>query len=247
VIKDEIAFHEKPRLLSLMGLENYRTMVVANNIRVMRELGRLKPEDSRQTAPEGNSLPPDALRLFEKAEREAISNPSERLPEDTFIEFYPPPTSRRPPDWTFPKGIWLFEEEGFLEILHEIYAATRTRLPHLAIMGIRAILEQTMIKENGGDYGRFEANILEFEAKGFISLVQRKSLEAILDVGHAVIHRSFKLSQRDLDTALDIMEGILAAIYHHRAPAEELLAQAPPRRSKAKKPVVPKGRSANDP
>jgi hypothetical protein len=175
---------------------------------------------------------PDAERLFEKAMQEAIGNPYEGLKENTFIEFHPPPTSRRPPDWAFPGGVWLFEKAGFLEIFEEIYVATRNRLPHLAIMGIRAVLEEIMIMNNGRDYGTFKKN-LEFERGGFIGSVQRESLEAILNVSHAVIHRSWKVGQYELDTALDIMEGILAAIYHYREPAKELLVGVPPRRSKA--------------
>jgi hypothetical protein len=98
-------------------------------------------------------------------------------------------------------------------------------------MGIRAVLEQVMIKKNGRDYRTFENNIREFEKNGFISKVQRESLEAILEVGHAVIHRVFKLSQEGSNVALNIMEGILAAIYHHREPAKELRARVPPKQS----------------
>jgi hypothetical protein len=237
VIKDGIAFYEKPRLVSLLGLETFRTMTVAHTIRVIQDLkkeGRVPgdyPRASEQATSEEKSLPPDARRLFDKPMQEANSNPSEWLPKDTFIEFYPPQTSRRRPDWTFPGGIWFFEEEGFLEIFDEIYVATRNRLPHLAIMGIRAVLEQVMIKNNGRDYGNFPKNLQEFEKNGFVSKVERESLEPILKTGHAVIHRSFKVNEEELDIALNIMEGILAAIYYHREPAKELRARVPPRRS----------------
>jgi hypothetical protein len=237
VIGDEIALYSKRSLIRLMGLEAFRTNAVAGVIRVLLNKGLLReisPEEVSSAnfgnaTPEKEGLALDAQRLIEEAMQAAIGNPSGRLKENTFIEFHPPPTSRRPPDWGFPGGIWLFEEEGFLEIFEEIYVATRNRLPHLAIMGIRAVLEQVMIKNNRKDYQSFQSNLREFEKRGFIASVQRESLEAILNVGHAVIHRSFKVSQHDLDTALDIMEGILAAIYHHREPAKELLARVPPR------------------
>jgi hypothetical protein len=245
VIKDDFAFYEKPRLVRLLGLETFRTMILANNIREIRDLGRLREEVSPNDL--GEATPEE--RLLKKAWQEVTANPSEWLKEDTFIEFHPPPTSRRRPDWAF-GGIFLFEEESLLEVLDEIYVATRNRLPHLAIMGIRAVLEQVMIKNNDGDYGNFDKNIHEFQKNGFISKVERESLAAILKVGHAVIHRNFKVTQEELDIALNIMEGVLAAIHHHREPAKEfrpdgvdvgrrglhnhavfeLLARVPPRR-----------------
>jgi hypothetical protein len=225
VIRDEAAVYSKRSLLRLIGLQTYRVNIVADNMRAMLDVGYISPEKGLSDAPP----------LFKKAWEQVIANPPEhRYQDDTFVQFYPPPTSRRRPDWAFPSGKLLFAEEGFLEVLDEIYVATRNCLPHLAIMGIRAILEQTMIKHNGGDCGSFERNLNEFQKRGLISLVQRDSLEAILQAGHAVIHRGFKVTEDDLNTALNIMEGVLAAIDYLDEPAQELLSRLPlrpPRKS----------------
>jgi hypothetical protein len=104
--------------------------------------------------------------------------------------------------------------EKFDDLLYEIYKATENNLPRLALMGVRALLEQVMISKVG-DHRKFQENLTKFHEAGYISLIQFDALDRILDGGHAVIHRGYAPQKRDLDTALDVMEGILAAIYVH--------------------------------
>ena len=106
------------------------------------------------------------------------------------------------------------ETEQFEELLDEIYKATQNSLPRLAIMGVRALLEQVMIVKVG-DRGSFAENLKGFHEAGYVSVVQFDALARILDAGHAVIHRGFAPEDEHLNTALDVMEGILAAIYVH--------------------------------
>jgi hypothetical protein len=104
--------------------------------------------------------------------------------------------------------------EKFHDLLEEIYTATQNDLPRLALMGIRALLEQVMILKVG-DHRSFRENLKKFHEGGYISVIQFDALDRILDAGHAVIHRGFAPEKGDLDTALDVMEGILAVIYVH--------------------------------
>jgi hypothetical protein len=87
-----------------------------------------------------------------------------------------------------------------------------------------------------GDNGTFEANMQAFCDKGFISQVQRDAMNAILDAGHAVTHRFFKPNEQELSTALDITEGIFAAIYVQAEAAAEVADRIPPRPPRSKKP-----------
>jgi hypothetical protein len=80
-----------------------------------------------------------------------------------------------------------------------------------------------------GDQGTFGDNLDKFNKEGYISLRQRDALTALLEVGHAIAHRGFNPSARDLDNTLDITEGILAAIFIHPESAEELADRVPPR------------------
>jgi hypothetical protein len=113
------------------------------------------------------------------------------------------------------------ESVKFENLLEEIYTATQNNLPRLALMGVRALLEQVMILKVG-DHGVFRENLKKFQEVGYASTIQFDALDRILDAGHAVIHRMYAPEQSDLDTALDVMEGILAAIYVHDRKVQDL-------------------------
>lgn len=99
-------------------------------------------------------------------------------------------------------------------------------------MGIRSVIEQVIIEKVGG-HGTFSKNLNAFHEKGYISLVQRDVLDGALEAGHAVTHRMFNPTEQDLTILLDIVEGILAAIYVHPDEADFLSKRVPPRGSSA--------------
>jgi hypothetical protein len=119
-------------------------------------------------------------------------------------------------------------------LFHEIYEALHGGQVRLAAMGVRAFLEQLMISKVG-DHKSFQKNLDAFHKDGYISLVQRDAMNDILDAGHAVIHRFHKPSEADLNTALDIAEGIFAAINVHGDAASKV-ADRTPKRQRAPKP-----------
>jgi hypothetical protein len=84
--------------------------------------------------------------------------------------------------------------------------------------------------------GSFQSHIEKFQKEGYLSAVQFDSLRTILEAGHAVIHRPFIVTETQLNTALDIMEGILAAIYPHYEAAQILLDEIPERRRSKSQP-----------
>ncbi len=120
-------------------------------------------------------------------------------------------------------------EEGKLgSLLNEIYQAVQGKQYRLAVMGIRAFLEQLMVVKVG-DKGTFENNLDTFFAEGYISKIQKNAMSHILDSGHAVIHRMHSPTERDLTIALDIAESITAAIFFHEVDAKAVADRAPPR------------------
>jgi hypothetical protein len=146
---------------------------------------------------------------------------------DPFVHYYPSPVSRKKPQWLW----WIEGEESkraLRDLFLEIYEAVAGGQLRLGAMGIRALLEQVMV-EKVGDQGSFARNLDAFQAKGFISLVQRDAMSAILDAGHAVTHRAFNPRKEDLNTALDIAEGVFAAIYIHTEAATKIADRVPPR------------------
>jgi hypothetical protein len=126
------------------------------------------------------------------------------------------------------------QENDLVSLLREIYQAVDGDQHRIAAMGIRALLEQVMVM-NVGDIGGFDKKLDAFQAGGFISAIQRGAMRATLDVGDAAMHRGFKPSEDDLSTALDIVEGVMAAIYAHRQAAEQLAGRVPPRASRSPK------------
>lgn len=150
--------------------------------------------------------------------------------EDDQNQYYPSPISRKPPDWSWKLTFFSGADEAKLgELLKEIYEAVQGKQHRLAVMGIRAFLEQLMILKVG-DKGSFERNLEAFFQEGYISKIQRNAMSHILDSGHAAIHRMHKPTQEDLNIALDITESVTAAIYFHEEDAKSVSARVPPRR-----------------
>jgi hypothetical protein len=155
----------------------------------------------------------------------------------TSTGYYPPAMSRRRPEWmsgSIANILWASNTD-IGQLLTEVYAALQNGSNRLAAMGIRAIVEIMMIDKIGADLGRFEANIARFFEMGFVAPYQQKSFrEALIEAGHAAMHRSFKPTEDHLSTLLDITESLIAAIYFHEAKAAKLSSAIPPRQIVAK-------------
>jgi hypothetical protein len=98
-------------------------------------------------------------------------------------QYYPPPISRKKPEWLSALYWgWMGEEkyEQLPGLFDEVYEAVRGGQHRLAVMGIRAILENVMVA-NAGDQGSFAANLDAFSKGGYISLVQRDAMADILE------------------------------------------------------------------
>ena len=147
------------------------------------------------------------------------------------VRYYPPAIFRRQPAWFGELWMELQAEDSFVEtLLKEIYAALQNNLPSLAAMGVRALLEKVMISKTG-DKGTFRENLSAFEKLGFVSRVQRERLEAILEVGHAAIHRLFVPTTAEVVTLVDIAEHIVESVYLHEGKVREVTKRVPPRPS----------------
>jgi hypothetical protein len=95
-------------------------------------------------------------------------------------------------------------------------------------MGIRALIENIMIQKVR-DQGSFAKNLEALGADGLISLSQEDILKAVLEAGHATIHRSYSPTTEDLHTCMDIAESIVESIYIHPTKASKLKDKIPPR------------------
>lgn len=167
--------------------------------------------------------------------REVFSTKPRDGVDDTTIHYYPSPASRKIHDWVHELSIGIIggpHNTSLGDLFLEIYQAVRGGQFRLAIMGVRALIEQVMVKKVG-DRGSFVKNLDAFEQAGYISLVQRGALTDILDAGHAAIHRGYHPAEQDIQIALDITEGVLAAIYVHGDAAKKVSKRVPTRPKKS--------------
>jgi Domain of unknown function (DUF4145) len=152
------------------------------------------------------------------------------------VNYYPPAMFRREPDWldfidldTDGEGIKLARPPDFVRrLLREIYVALHGNCLGLAAMGVRALLETVMI-DRVADQGSFVKNLKDFEEQGYISQLQKEALVAVLEVGHASIHRSYDPSRSEIKHALDITENLIEGVYISHLKAAELKRRIPPR------------------
>jgi len=143
--------------------------------------------------------------------------------------YYPPAIFRPNPKWLADLARELKKDDGFIEtLLNEIYVALQSNLPCLATMGVRALLERIMISKTT-DLGTFAKNMSEFERLGFVSKIQRERLDAILEAGHAAMHRGFEPDTKDVVTLLDITEHIVETVFLHEGKVEKLKKKIPAR------------------
>ncbi len=151
--------------------------------------------------------------------------------EDFQVRYYPPPAKRKMPSWQFLPEVLPHKSAVLLD---EIYEAMRGGQYRLAVMGIRALLEQLMISKVG-DHGSFKENVNAFCDKGYISNVkQRDQLNDILEAGHATMHRNFNPTERDVSIALDITENILSTINVNGEATASVADRIPPRPPRTK-------------
>lgn len=151
-------------------------------------------------------------------------------------DIYPPKVIRKVPRWYDLSLVTL--NRNVLELFGEVYAALQSGSNRLAAMGIRAAFEHIFV-DKVGDHGSFQQNLDAFQKEGFISAVERNSVKAVLEVGHAAIHRAHSPSLQDVISMLDILEHLIQALYVNEQLAQGL-AKLPERTRRPKKAHVPK-------
>ena len=143
---------------------------------------------------------------------------------------YPATISRRRPEWVNSLAMW--NSPGILGLLREIYKALDNDQPRLAAMGTRALVEHIMA-EKVGDRGSFSSNVKAFVDQGYLASNDRADFEkALIETGHAAMHRSFLPNAEDLSVLMDMIENLIARLYVHPEAAKGVAGRIPPRRPK---------------
>lgn len=149
--------------------------------------------------------------------------------DENTVLYFPASKLRKKPKWFVGLASELPANSKFVRILlEEIYIALDNGIPNLAVMGVRSLLEKMMISVVG-DQGRFFSNLEKFESEGYVTHKQRERMEAILEAGHAAVHRDFEPNAADVSTLMDITEHIVESMYIHESLIKALKARTPVR------------------
>ena len=126
--------------------------------------------------------------------------------EGAEIRFFPPPASRRKPDWfhRIPPEL--------ASVLNEVYNSLDADNRALPMMGARAVLDMVFV-DKVGDAGGFAEKLKQLEAQGFISQKNRQVLDVALDAGNAAAHRGYAPKLAEVHSVMDIVENLLQATY----------------------------------
>lgn len=145
-------------------------------------------------------------------------------------EYAPPLNLRQEPAW-----LASLDKKEIREVLLETEYAFNHGMCYLAAIGARTVLELVLV-DKVGDIGTFEKKLQEFENQRFVTPLNKKKLDILLNVGNAAAHRGYKLSTEDLEVMMTILEQMVHQLYvqptqdHELAErAERIGAQVPPR------------------
>jgi hypothetical protein len=128
---------------------------------------------------------------------------SEMFSEDgEEVYFYPPRTARNLPEWTPELSV---DQSSLME---EIYIALHAGCNRIAIMGVRALLDNFMT-EKVGDIGGFKVKLDKLQETGFLSEKHRAILDVALEAGNATTHRKFSPDKETVNMVMDIIENLL--------------------------------------
>lgn len=171
----------------------------------------------------------DSVRL--KHENWFSEDCDERGRPNVSSEWFPPSVHRQKPAWRHDLRL-MFKRSlhSFDSLSDEIYEALAIGAHRLATMGIRALVERIMI-EQVGDLGTFDRTIAAFLDAGHVAPNQQSMFkETLIEAGHAAMHRGFEPSADTVNTLLDIVEGIMHAIYYAPLLAAEINQAIPKRK-----------------
>ena len=119
-------------------------------------------------------------------------------------------------------------EEAQMLLFWEVYTAISLQLRGLAMMGIRAIVDDYANRVIG-DVGGFDKKLEKLRTDGHINNTQFEHLQVVVSAGHAASHRGHRPNREQLLTCLQIVEGLLAK--ERYGTAIETLRSAIPKRS----------------
>ncbi len=142
--------------------------------------------------------------------------------------YYPARIFRKKPSWLTDekhKDKW---PVPVVELLDEAYVGMQNECRRSTAMALRAVIEVIMI-ERVEDQGSFKKNLAAFQELGHLSRNDREVIDAVLEVGHASIHRGYSPDYEALVLCFDITERLVQLVYSQQSQAKGLWEKIPKR------------------
>jgi hypothetical protein len=95
-------------------------------------------------------------------------------------------------------------------------------------MGIRSVVEIAMV-EFVGQEGGFEKKLQRLIEQRMITDKEGFALSAVIEFGHAAVHRQHNPTSEDVQTLIDLVEMFLRKLFVMPKQASELQRKTPPR------------------
>lgn len=114
------------------------------------------------------------------------------------------------------------------ELLLEANRALAFKCPSASCLALRAFVERMLVK-SVRDCGSIAGNLKEYSKNGFVSKPQEEALNAVIEAGHAVMHRGHRPSEADVGTWLEVIEGIVKTNYYDPLEAKSSTRKLPKR------------------
>lgn len=145
-----------------------------------------------------------------------------------YRDYYPPNVIRQKPNWQ-QHGNFFPQLYELSQLLGEIYRAMGVGALRVATMGVRALVERIMI-DQVQDQNSFEKNMVAFFQAGLVAGHQQDMFRStLIEAGHAAMHRGWDPTTEDVNTLLDIVEGLVKSIYVDPGRAEKVGERIPKR------------------
>lgn len=120
------------------------------------------------------------------------------------------PQVRERPSWFSDLPLEI-RQPGLYSMLEQVYDAFDRGQFWMAIMGVRAVVENLMLSKIS-DQKSFKDNLAEFTKQGFITDTHRLALGAAIEKGSAAIHKADMPTAEQCLAAIQVSENVIEAV-----------------------------------
>lgn len=155
---------------------------------------------------------------------------SEDMDNNGLIKIFPNPYQ----DSCMRLDTFNIDDINISRIYTNVCTAIDNNIPILASIGLRTLVDATMICITQEDMDNYTKNIINAASLGLISEIECATLKTISDMGSRSAHACYSPEMDDIKHLLRPIESIIERLLINKAHTEKISAQLPPRKQKKK-------------